>query len=90
MRYLICILFVFCASNSFSQNKVKLLNAGNKEFQKGNFEKADSLYQKSKEKDNLYYKAHINAGHAKLNQARESNSAEKKDSLANLALHGQH
>ena len=56
MRYLICILFVFCASNSFSQNKVKLLNAGNKEFQKGNFEKADSLYQKSKEKDNLYYK----------------------------------
>ena len=54
---------------SFSQDKVELINKGNKYFQEGDFEKAEHYYKQSLETDNKYYKATLNTGHALFRQA---------------------
>jgi len=70
MRNLIYIFLVFCSVNSFSQNKVELLNKGNIEFNNGDFQSAEQLYKKSLEKDSSYYKANVNLAHSLYKQER--------------------
>ena len=74
---------------SFSQDKVELLNKGNKYFQEGNFEKAEHYYKQSLETDNKYYKATLNTGHALFRQSfsliqQQDTSGLKKCSEAEL------
>ena len=74
---------------SFSQDKVELLNKGNKYFQEGDFEKAEHYYKQSLETDNKYYKANLNTGHALFRQAfsliqQQDTSGLKKCSEAEL------
>ena len=74
---------------SFSQDKVELLNKGNKYFQEGDFEKAEHYYKQSLETDNKYYKATLNTGHALFRQSfsliqQQDTSGLKKCSEAEL------
>ena len=93
MRKIICILFVFCTFNSFSQNKVEILNEGNSEFNNGDYKKAEQLYRESLEKDASYYKAHVNLAHSLYKQEKfdEStsfykNSLELTDEKSNKGI----
>ena len=70
MKNLIYILFVFCAFNSLSQNKVELLNEGNIKFNNKDFLAAEQLYKQSLEKDSSYYKANVNLAHSLYKQER--------------------
>ena len=70
MKNLIYILFVFCTFNSFSQNKVELLNEGNIKFNNKEFLAAEQLYKQSLEKDSSYYKANVNLSHSLYKQER--------------------
>ena len=69
MRRIFVIICVLISILSFSQDKVELLNKGNKYFQEGDFEKAEEYYKKSLELDNQYYKANLNTGHSLFRQA---------------------
>ena len=69
MRAIFIIICVLVSTLSFSQDKVELLNKGNKYFQEGDFEKAEEYYKESLEADNQYYKANLNAGHSLFRQA---------------------
>ena len=69
MRRIFVIICALISTLSFSQDKVELLNKGNKYFQEGDFEKAEEYYKESLEVDNQYYKANLNTGHALFRQA---------------------
>ena len=49
--YFFIIICVLITTLSFSQDKVKLLNKGNKYFQEGDFEKSEYYYKQSLEAD---------------------------------------
>jgi len=89
MRAIFIIICVLISTLSFSQDKVELLNKGNKYFQEGDFEKAEHYYKQSLETDNKYYKANLNTGHALFRQAfsliqQQDTSGLKKCSEAEL------
>ena len=89
MRAIFIIICVLVSTLSFSQDKVELLNKGNKYFQEGDFEKAEHYYKQSLETDNKYYKANLNTGHALFRQAfsliqQQDTSGLKKCSEAEL------
>ena len=69
MRRIFFVICVLISTLSFSQDKVELLNKGNKYFQEGDFEKAEEYYKRSLEEDNQYYKANLNTGHSLFRQA---------------------
>ena len=69
MRRIFVIICVFISALSFSQDKVELLNKGNKYFQERDFKKAEEFYKESLELDNQYYKANLNTGHSLFRQA---------------------
>ena len=69
MRRIFFIICVLITTLSFAQDKVELLNKGNKYFQEGDFEKAEVYYKESLELDNQYYKANLNTGHSLFRQA---------------------
>lgn len=69
IRIIFILICVILTNLSFSQDKVELLNKGNKYFEEGDFEKAEKEYKKSLDIDNKYYKANLNIGHSLFNQA---------------------
>lgn len=69
MRKLIIYIFLLASNYSHSQNKVELLNKGNDRYNAEEFEQAETLYKEALDKDNQYYKANLNVGHALFRQA---------------------
>ena len=69
MRKLIIYIFLLASNYSHSQNKVELLNKGNDRYNAEEFEQAETLYKEALDKDNHYYKANLNVGHALFRQA---------------------
>ena len=69
MRKLIIYIFLLSSNYSHSQNKVELLNKGNDKYNAEEFEQAETLYKEALDKDNHYYKANLNVGHALFRQA---------------------
>lgn len=69
MRKLIVLILLLVSNYSHSQNKVELLNKGNERYNSEEFEQAETLYKEALDKDNQYYKANLNVGHALFRQA---------------------
>ena len=75
MRILINIGIILLSLSGYSQNKVDLLNKGNDYYENKDFESAIYYYKRSIEKDPLYYKANLNAGHASFRNAIQKNDS---------------